>query len=594
MAFLQAMVDASTLADAGVGASDASAPTQDGALTAAAGTSPARAVVLPWNEVFSARKAALHGNTRTAAEPDADTNAQTAAASVPLAAVSISTLEPVSGTASQTTRTANDLESPNATTAPDLDDEDSAAMAFLLAVATLPQGVPLPPADKAPVVDTPSSSADPSALASPASAAATLAAVVVVDTPPSVAPPAATASAASNRQTPRLSGQSFTTDATGSIDAELNSLADSPMPESDSESATGDRVQLAASETPTVSQTDTLKPPAMHQINQEIEVASESRKAAASRVLRRDPSRTPPIAPIAGFSQPGAKASSISSVATSQPVGAETPLLAIRAEAAALFENGKASDIDLRQRMSAPVPSAANPESRAHATDWRELSASRLQALREHVASTAAVGRLFDSAVAQPATGLQREAHDVVPHADRRHAAVSPASDLIASALSLTSRVEVDQPAAAAEVAETAPASRTLPNEAANAQSIVRSMQWQYRNGVGTAVVQLDPGYLGDVRVALRVDGQTVTATLHAASAEVRAWMQANESSLRQSLSAQGLSLDTLVIADEHALDHRTSPDDRRKSEQDDTERRRRPRRTSNTDDEGRTFEIVV
>jgi flagellar hook-length control protein FliK len=117
-------------------------------------------------------------------------------------------------------------------------------------------------------------------------------------------------------------------------------------------------------------------------------------------------------------------------------------------------------------------------------------------------------------------------------------------------------------------------------------------MHWQYRNGVGTAVVQLDPGYLGEVRVALRVDGTTVTATLHAVNPEVRAWMQTNEGALRQSLSAQGLSLDTLVIADEQALDQRAAPDGRGQSDREPEQPRQR--RTASTDDEGRTFEIVV
>lgn len=131
-----------------------------------------------------------------------------------------------------------------------------------------------------------------------------------------------------------------------------------------------------------------------------------------------------------------------------------------------------------------------------------------------------------------------------------------------------------------------------LPNEHAVAATLVRSMQWQYRNGVGSAIVNLDPGYLGDVKIALQVAAGQVTATLHASSAEVRSWIQANESTLRENLAAQGLSLESLVVVDEDAQEPRTSPDDRRQQDAQEPHQpqpRRPPRRESLA-----TFEVVI
>jgi flagellar hook-length control protein FliK len=130
-----------------------------------------------------------------------------------------------------------------------------------------------------------------------------------------------------------------------------------------------------------------------------------------------------------------------------------------------------------------------------------------------------------------------------------------------------------------------------LPNEAAVEASIVRSMQWQYRHGVGSAVVNLDPGYLGHVTIALQIERGVVTATLHAANAEVRAWMQANEGSLRQGLSDQGLSLDRLVVFEDEPAEQ--SPSQHSGRQQSHEQEQRRPRRTPRPE-ETTVFDVIV
>jgi hypothetical protein len=126
-----------------------------------------------------------------------------------------------------------------------------------------------------------------------------------------------------------------------------------------------------------------------------------------------------------------------------------------------------------------------------------------------------------------------------------------------------------------------------LPNEANVTSSIVQTMRLQMRDGVGTAIVHLEPDYLGAVSIALRVEGGAVTATLHAENPQVRAWMEANEPLLRQGLSDQGLSLDRLLISDERVSEERSS--DRRRQQEQEPPARQKSRRA-----EAGTFEVVV
>jgi hypothetical protein len=116
----------------------------------------------------------------------------------------------------------------------------------------------------------------------------------------------------------------------------------------------------------------------------------------------------------------------------------------------------------------------------------------------------------------------------------------------------------------APEAAATAPAG--LPDTDSLASQIVQRMRLQWTAGAGTAVVTLDPEYLGAVTINLHVDGSgAMTATLSADNADVRAWMQAHEPALRQQLAEQGLSLDRLQVSDEHPREDEAPADERRR-----------------------------
>ena len=132
-----------------------------------------------------------------------------------------------------------------------------------------------------------------------------------------------------------------------------------------------------------------------------------------------------------------------------------------------------------------------------------------------------------------------------------------------------------------------APAPAPLPNQDGVVSSIVQTMRLQMRDGVGTAIVNLEPDYLGAVSIALRVENGTVTATMHAENPQVRAWMEANEGVLRESLAGQGLSLDRLLVTDERIADERSAG--RRHRQEQEQHARQRPRR-----DDASTFEVIV
>ena len=130
-------------------------------------------------------------------------------------------------------------------------------------------------------------------------------------------------------------------------------------------------------------------------------------------------------------------------------------------------------------------------------------------------------------------------------------------------------------------------ATARLPNEEGVVSSIVQSMRLQMRDGVGTAVVHLEPDYLGAVSISLRIENGVVTASLHAENPQVRAWMEANTPLLRESLAGQGLSLDRLLVTDERITDEQSQG--RRQQQEQEQQARQRRRRNDAT-----TFEVVV
>jgi flagellar hook-length control protein FliK len=140
--------------------------------------------------------------------------------------------------------------------------------------------------------------------------------------------------------------------------------------------------------------------------------------------------------------------------------------------------------------------------------------------------------------------------------------------------------------AIAAPVAVAAPAPMT-DVDAENVHNLVQAMRVTAKAGGWEATVRLKPEHLGEVTIALRVEGNNVSAVVQAESAGVRQWLMDQEQAVRSGLSEHGLQLDRFAVsrdgqrreAGEHAHEQQ--------------QQRRRAPRQAQSGNETR-FEIVV
>ncbi len=120
-----------------------------------------------------------------------------------------------------------------------------------------------------------------------------------------------------------------------------------------------------------------------------------------------------------------------------------------------------------------------------------------------------------------------------------------------------------------------------------NVHTLVQAMRVTAKAGGWEATVRLKPEHLGEVTIALRVDGKNVSAVVQAESAGVRQWLMSQEDAVRSGLSEHGLQLDRFAVSRDGQ---------RREAEQqqpqDERRQRRAPRQTA-TGNEPR-FEVVV
>ena len=138
----------------------------------------------------------------------------------------------------------------------------------------------------------------------------------------------------------------------------------------------------------------------------------------------------------------------------------------------------------------------------------------------------------------------------------------------------------------AAPVAVAAPAPTTDVN-AENVHNLVQAMRVTAKAGGWEATVRLKPEHLGEVTIALRVDGNNVSAVVQAESAGVRQWLMDQEQAVRSGLSEQGLQLDRFAVSRDG---QRREADEQ--PQQQSNQRRRAPRQAA-PGNEAR-FEIVV
>jgi hypothetical protein len=153
-----------------------------------------------------------------------------------------------------------------------------------------------------------------------------------------------------------------------------------------------------------------------------------------------------------------------------------------------------------------------------------------------------------------------------------------PAFGALITAADGTLRLGAPLPTAAAGAAAAAD------EQIANLQRMVQTMRVMVRETVSQATVRLRPEHLGEVTIDVRVDGKSVSAVIHSESANVREWMQGQESTLRQGLSEHGLHLEKLQV-------QRDGRQDGREGQQQPERRKARARQHDNTQG---TFEITV
>lgn len=122
------------------------------------------------------------------------------------------------------------------------------------------------------------------------------------------------------------------------------------------------------------------------------------------------------------------------------------------------------------------------------------------------------------------------------------------------------------------------------------ATQIVQAIRLQWGSDGGDVRLRLQPQYLGELTVSLKVDQGSVTAHLEASTPEVRKWIETNEALLRQGLATHDLRLDRLVVTEQDAAPSSADAGDQNENGDRPTPQRRRPR----PHDEDATFEVVV
>jgi flagellar hook-length control protein FliK len=152
-------------------------------------------------------------------------------------------------------------------------------------------------------------------------------------------------------------------------------------------------------------------------------------------------------------------------------------------------------------------------------------------------------------------------------------------------------RAQASSPASAAE---SVPASRAdVPAEAELPRQIVQAIRMQWADGVGDARIRLQPEYLGELSIAIRVEHGSVTASLESNTPSVREWIDNNQPMLRQALAEHGLHLDRLTVTEEQAQPDWTGNEHPQQQQQEEEARQARRARRQNGAD-APAFEMVA
>ncbi len=123
--------------------------------------------------------------------------------------------------------------------------------------------------------------------------------------------------------------------------------------------------------------------------------------------------------------------------------------------------------------------------------------------------------------------------------------------------------------------------------DAENVHTLVQAMRITAKAGGWEATVRLKPEHMGEVTIALRVDGKNVSAVVQAESAGVRQWLMSQEDAVRSGLSEHGLQLERFAVSRDG---QRREAEEQQPQQQ---QQRRRAQRQATAGSEAR-FEVVV
>ena len=118
-------------------------------------------------------------------------------------------------------------------------------------------------------------------------------------------------------------------------------------------------------------------------------------------------------------------------------------------------------------------------------------------------------------------------------------------------------------------------------HEATVADQLVQAIRIRAGEGTGEARLRLNPEFLGEVRIELKITGDRVRAVLHVERDDVRQQIESGTPALRAALAAHGLDLEEVTVREDGSSEREGSPQQRR-------EPRERKRRDEPTD----TFEL--
>jgi flagellar hook-length control protein FliK len=121
---------------------------------------------------------------------------------------------------------------------------------------------------------------------------------------------------------------------------------------------------------------------------------------------------------------------------------------------------------------------------------------------------------------------------------------------------------------------------------------VVQSIRMQAMDGGGEAIVRLNPEYLGELVVAVKVEHGAVSAALQSDVPAVRKWVENNEASLRQALADHGLQLERLTVSGDAPQAENGEREARREDPREEESQPESRRQRKNAPDA--TFEVVV